>query len=95
MSTLILLKSLLCGFWAFTVVFCACELGQRFSDAFSEIDDKFGEMNWYLLPIGTQRILLTIILYTQQTVAIKFFGSYACSRELFKLASIMEKRSLG
>lgn len=77
------------------MVFFACEIGQRFSNAYEKIDDQTGELNWYMLPMEIQRMLTTIMINTQQPIFVKCFGSTACSRETFKkvkLAIIKRKR---
>lgn len=72
-------------------VFAACEIGQRYSNAFSGVEFVFDQFNWYLLPIRIKRILPTILLYVQQPIEIQFFGSLSCSRELFKQVSIVNE----
>lgn len=83
-----LLESVLCGALAFFFVSFPCELGQRFSDAFSHIDYIIGQINWYLLPINIRKTLPITIQYTQQTFAIRFFGSHSCNRKQHKKASM-------
>lgn len=74
-------------------MFSACELGQRFSNGFDEIDDTVGQLDWYLLPIIIQKILPGTIQYTQQRFAVTFFESFSCSREQFKKASMTREPS--
>lgn len=88
-NTVMLLESLLCSGWAYLLVFSACELGQRFSNAFDGIGDTIGQLEWYLLPNNIQKILPGTMQYTQQTSAITFLGSFSCSREQFKKACIV------
>lgn len=83
-NTVLLLAAVFYCVWATNLVFAVCELGQRFSNAFSEIDGWIGELDWYLLPIEIKRILPTIILYVEQPFVVEFFGSMSCSREQFK-----------
>lgn len=83
-DSVVLLGSTLCGFYAFTVVFFASEIGQRFSDNFNKIEDAMGQLNWYLFPSNLQRMLLIVVINAQVPVDIKFFGSNTCSREQFK-----------
>lgn len=82
-----LLEAIFYGFWATNLVFAACELGQRLSNAFSEIDGRIGELDWYLLPIEIRRMLPTIILYAELPLVVQFFGSLTCCREQFKKVS--------
>lgn len=83
----LMFQSVLYGFCGVVLVFVACEMLQRFSNAFGEIDGEIEQLNWYLLPVDIQRILPTIKLYTQQAVAIEFFGSMSCCREQFQKVS--------
>lgn len=74
---------------AIVMVFLTCEHAQRFTNAFSGIDDVFDQLDWYLLPIEIKRILPTVILYVQQPVKVVFFGSFSCDRELSNRVSII------
>lgn len=73
--------------YAFGVVVAICELGQRLTNAFEEINDEIWQMDWYLFPSQIQRMLPTIMNLTQKKVAFKCFGSIAGSRETFKKVS--------
>lgn len=78
---------MLYGFWAIVMVFFACEIGQRFTNAYDEIDSTINQMNWNDLPMEIKRILPIIMINTQQPFEIKCFGSTACSRDTFKRVS--------
>lgn len=86
-STVIILVSLLCGFWAIVMVFFACEMGQQYSYAYDEIDGAINQLNWYLFPMKLQRMLPTIMMNMQQPFEIMCFGSTTCNRETFKRVS--------
>lgn len=77
-------ETIFCGFCASNFVFIACELGQRFNDAFDRIGTVFAEIDWYLLPIEIQRQLPIIEIYLQISNDFRFFGSSSCSRKQFK-----------
>lgn len=81
---MVLLESMFCGFWAFCLVLVICEAGQKLSDSFEEVEDDFGQIDWYLLPLEIQRMLPTILIYLQDPMVVRFFGSLTCCRELFK-----------
>lgn len=89
--SVIFLESIFYGAWAVSMVFAACEFGQRFSIAFNEIDDVVGQTDWYLLPIEIKRMLPIIIINSQQPCALEFFGSLSCSREQFKKVKLFSK----
>lgn len=69
------------------MVFFACEIGQRFSNAFDNIDDTIGQFDWYLYPVKIKRMLPTLMINTQQPFEIMCFGSKACTRETCKKVS--------
>lgn len=69
------------------LAFYACELGQRITNAFSSLDEALNELDWYSLPIEIKKILPTIMISTQETVALNCFGSILCGREVFKSVS--------
>lgn len=52
------------------IILLFSELGQRFSNSFIEIDDAIGQLDWYLFPIGIQRLLPITIMNVQQPVVI-------------------------
>lgn len=65
-------------------VYVICEIGKRASEAFEEIDDKIGALDWYLFPTQIQKILPIIMMDAQQIIALECFGSIFCNRETFK-----------
>lgn len=73
--------------YAFGFVFVICELCQRVSNAFNDLNDKVFEFNWYLFPATVKQMLPTIMLYAQQPIVFQCFGSFSCSREAFKQVS--------
>lgn len=73
---------------AFGLVGCSCEMGQRFTTEFDDVGDAVDKLNWYLFPIGVQRLLPTVIISAQQQLTIECFGSVSCQRESFKKVSI-------
>lgn len=86
----VLLNATLNGLLAFALVFIACELGQKMTDAFEEIDTTIGQIDWYLFPIEIKRMMLTIAANTQQPVTLECFGSIACTREVFRKVGITQ-----
>lgn len=77
-------------FYAFGVIFAACEICQRMNLEFDECNDMVGQFEWYLLPDKMQRMIPLIMQFAQQPVDIKWFGSVATDRETFKYVSISE-----
>lgn len=84
-STVLLLQSILFyGFWAFGMVYFACELGQRLSIAYDDVENKVSKLDWYLLPMETQRMLPTLMCNTQKPFKVVCFGGISCERDTFK-----------
>lgn len=83
-NTVLILISLAYGFWALFMVFFSCEIGQRFTNAYDEVDDAINQLDWYLLPMKVQRVLPVIMMKSQKEWSIECFGSIACNRETFK-----------
>lgn len=73
--------------YAFGNLFISCELGQRVNLAFDECNEMVNQFDWYRFTMEIQRMLPTILNYTQQPVDIKCFGSATCDRETFKYVS--------
>lgn len=70
------------------MVFFSCEIGQRFTNSFEDIDNKVDQFSWNLFPIKIQRMLPTLMINLQQPFEIMCFGSTACIRETFKKVSV-------
>ena len=79
--------------YAFGTIFLACELGQRISNAFEEIENVTGQCDWYLFPDEVKRMLPTILINVQHPVKLQCFGSFACCRNAFKMVSSKRKIS--
>lgn len=74
--------------WSIGLAFFACELGQRITNAFADIDEVLLiELNWYSLPFPTKKMLPIIMSNTQRIVELKCFGSIVCGRDVFKKVS--------
>lgn len=57
------------------------------TNSFIEITDEIDQLNWYQLPIKAQKMLPIIVIFVQEPVMIKCFGSICCAREIFKIVS--------
>lgn len=74
--------------WSTGLTFIPCEVGERTSAAFFEVYDSINlDLDWYLFPIETQKMLPIILINTQTPVAIEIFGSISCKRDSFKRVS--------
>ena len=83
----VLLITMLEAIYAFGVLLIACELCGGNNQAYDECSDMVDQLDWYLFPIEIQRMMPTILHFTQQPIEIKCFGSTACNREVFKYVS--------
>lgn len=84
---MVLLDAILLFLGALGLLLFTCEMGHRFRDAFSDMNDALGQLNFYLFPIDIQRILPTVIMYAQEPLNVGFFGSLSATREQFKQVS--------
>lgn len=92
MDAAILFVTIFYTSYAFGMVFMICELGQRMSNAFEEIEGVIVQFNWYLFPDKLKQMLPIILMNAQDQVAFECFGSIICSREAFrKVSSKYEK----
>lgn len=83
-----ILVVLLCEMtWAFAFVYIICEFGQRVSNAYIEIEDEIGQLDWYLFSMEIQKILPTLMIVTQKTVGLDVFGNISADREDFQKVS--------
>lgn len=73
------------------VLFAVCELCQRATDSFVDIDDIIDEFDWYLFPIKVQKLLPTIMIMAQKPITIECFGSILCNRSTFKEVCLISK----
>lgn len=78
------LLTIFTGLMALALVFINCELCQRISDAYEQVDITIVQFEWYLFPNDIQRMLPIIIANAQQPVELECFGSIKCGREVFK-----------
>lgn len=78
------LESIICAFWVFFFIFAGCELGERNTEQFDRLYDEVIQFDWYDFPPEIKRLLPILLMYMQEPVEIKFFGSAACTRECFK-----------
>lgn len=86
-DTIVVLITLVESLLAFGLAFFSCEMGQKFSDVYVDVNDIIDEFNWYAFPTEVKRMLPLIIHAAQQPVAIECFGSTMCVRETFQKVS--------
>lgn len=69
--------------FSFGLVFLYCEVGEQMAADFDEINYTISELNWYLFPNATQRIMPTILMVTQQPVLFCGYGNVPATRNTF------------
>lgn len=87
---LLLFESGCLGIGALILIFATCELGQRFTNAFIEVDDDLAHLKFYLLPMEIRRVLPIIMIYSQEPLVVKFFGQMSVTRDQFKRVSDLQ-----
>lgn len=75
---------------SFTLVFTICEVGERVTIAFSEIDELIVLLDWYLFPKATWQILPIILTVAQKPVTFHGFGNISYTREAIKNVVVVE-----
>lgn len=81
---MLLLISIHNMFWAFTLVFVACELGERVRNEFDCVRFLVDQLKFHLFPHKLRKLVPTITINAQNPVEFKCFGSISCSRESFQ-----------
>lgn len=71
-------------FWSFIFICIFCEFGATIIVQFDLLNDKLIQSNWYLYPIGVQRMVFLLMINAQKSSFIRGFGNIACTREALK-----------
>lgn len=66
------------------MIFVLCEFGERVNAVFDEISIAVDQLRWYLFPLGTQKMLPTVLVVASEPVKLSMFGSIDCNRRTFK-----------
>ena len=75
----------------FGELFITCELCQRLTNEFEEINDAVDKLIWYQFPIEIQQMLPTLLTNVQRPVYIECFGNISCCRAVFiKVSSFQQ-----
>lgn len=69
---------------SFGQIFFFCELSERITKQFVEVDEEICNSHWYKLPIDIQKMYPMIIIGSQKPVSLYGLGNIECSREAFK-----------
>lgn len=83
-DSVVVMVSIVDGFDMITALLAICELCQRLSDAFEDIEDNFGKLMWYRCPSEVKQTLPIVLNMLQQPMEFKCFGSLTSSRDSFK-----------
>lgn len=93
-NALVLFVSMFYAFYGFGLVFVVCELGERLTNAFEQIEYEIEKSDWYLFSHEIQRLLPIILIVSQQPVELECFGSVNGRRETYKKVSHLSFDSL-
>lgn len=80
--------------WSFAVVFFVCELGERASIAFSEMEYMICQFKSYNFPYDMKKMLPIVIALVSTPFEMSAFGSLSCSRETFKKVGQFDKSTI-
>lgn len=69
---------------AFGLVFLFTEIGEQLESRSDEIDEAVNELDWNTFPLRAQRMMLIMIVTTQNPIQVTAFGGIPCTRETFK-----------
>lgn len=75
--------------FSFTALFFYCQCGEFVMNEFDEFDDELYRCKWYLFPIEIRRMLVIVMINTQKPLKIRGFFNTVCTREAFKIVSIL------
>lgn len=89
-NTILLVISVVQLGWSSSLTFIPCELSERISIAFFDVCDAVDELDFYLFPIGMQKMLPIVLLNSQAPIALRCFGSVFCGRDVFKKVCAQE-----
>lgn len=56
---------------------------------FKQFHEKLSQCNWYEFPRELQRMLVIVLINTQEPATIKGFANTSCTREEFKKVSVL------
>lgn len=71
-----------------TAIFC--EVGERMSIVWAELDDEIKKIDWYFLPTKMGKTFIITMSFSQRKVTLNGFGNISGSREIFKMVSLFQ-----
>ena len=74
-------------FGTFTFLFAPCELADRMSSKFDEINYLVNQLDWYPFSYDMNKMLLIILINARKEVGFQCFGSCVCNRDTFRKVS--------
>lgn len=83
-----MIRPLILVFWSFFGFFLMCNFGEQVSNQLDAITDSIYECEWYSFPIEEQKMLLTVMIATQQPIIFNGFGNIQLTRDTFKKVHI-------
>lgn len=74
------------------LAFVGCEMGERMSTTFNEIEHVIYQLDWYSFPADIRVMLPTVLIYSQKPFNLNGFGSYSYTRNVFTMVSWINRR---
>lgn len=65
-------------------IFFFCEFGEMLTNQFNVFDEELCQCDWYAFPVEIQRMLVIVMINTQQTTALRGYANTFCTRDFFK-----------
>lgn len=71
-------------FYSFPFNFAFCNYGEYLAHRFELVAEEICKIDWYLLPLGMQQMLIVVNANAQQPTVIRGYGNITCTRETLK-----------
>lgn len=79
---------------SFISILFFCEIGEKVSIIFIQINNDLDRINWYLFSNDKQKMFNIILCFCKESVVLEGFGSIRASRNVFKEVSLLRKFKL-
>lgn len=70
-------------FWLYTC-YVLCNLGEDVASHHTDLSNEIYNLSWHLYPMQMQHSMILMMLNSQQSIYIKGFATFDCSRDTFK-----------
>ena len=80
----VLLSQICTMFFSFFQIYIFCQLGEMVSGKFMDLSETIYQLEWYNFPPEIQRILIILLINTEEPVEFVAYGNIVCSCETYK-----------